>query len=129
MASLQPTLFGRYPWADGSTSDPTLYGVGHTAQNIPVNLSDTVTDADAHAIEANKALSDFLLLKEWLSVRMGRQIVWINPSENANIFDSLWGRYLYGSVLFGGLKPLASWASASRGRITWTNTNGFKYNS
>jgi hypothetical protein len=110
--------------------------------------SETVTDAVAKTIEkvlsesssitdsgvvvmTIKDLQDFLVLKEWISIRLNKQITWTNPSTNANIFDTLYGRYKYGSVLFGGLKPLASW---SRGPIgaqpsVWTNANGHKYNS
>jgi hypothetical protein len=185
MSANQPTLFGAYPWADGSTSAPTLYGSGYTPQTYSVALDDAVTDTEAELFSTTKVLSDsatlteaqvmaitqvladsetvteavamtvqkvfaetgtiidsnvvftikdlqdFLILKEWISIRLNKSITWVNPSTNANVFDTLWGKYQFGRVLFGGLKPLASWSrgSTSRRPSVFTNENGHKYNS
>lgn len=183
MSTNQPTLFGAYPWADGSTSAPTLFGSGYTPQTFSVDLADSVagteeeifsttkplddavalteaqvfeitqvladsttsTDAIANTLQkvladsgtlseaavifTVKDLSDFLILKEWISIRLNKSITWINPSVNANTFDTLYGKYKFGTVLWGGLKPQASWAIGSRRQIPWTNVNGYKYNS
>lgn len=186
MSSNQPTLFGAYPWADGSTSSPTLWGSGYVPQTFSVPLSDAVSGSEAELFRTTKPLaesmalteaqiktltkaladsetmsesvakslnkvlaetgsvtdanvvfftvkdlSDFLVLKEWISIRLNKQINWVNPSTNANIFDTLWGKYKFGTVLFGGLKPLASWSRgpSSRQPSVWTNANGHKYNS
>lgn len=183
MSTNQPTLFGAYPWADGSASSPTLFGSGYIPQTFSVTLTETVTGSEAELFstikrlaetvtlteaqvktitrlladsatpsdalvktvskmfadastvtDANavvmtiKTLSDFLVLKEWISIRLDKSITWINPATNANIFDTLWGKYKFGSVVFGGLKPLASWTTGTRRQENWTNENGHKYN-
>lgn len=186
MSSNQPTLFGAYPWADGSTSAPTLFGSGYIPQTYSVPLDETITDTEAELFSTTKVLSDtvplteaqvmaitkiladsetvteavaktvqkifaetgtvtesaviftikdfqdFLVLKEWISIRLNKQITWVNPSTNANVFDTLYGEHVWGgrNVLWGGLKPLASWSrgSTSRRPSVFTNDNGHKYN-
>lgn len=134
--------------ADSSTvSDSTV------VKTIEKVLTETVSVGDQKTIFFTiKQLSDFLVLKEWISIRLNKQITWVNPpadttswlagsaapaatwanpSTNANIFDTLWGKYTYGgrNVLWGGLKPLASWSKGTRGQSPWTNEDGHKYNS
>lgn len=185
MSSNQPTLFGAFPWAVGTSIAPVLYATGYVPQTFSVSLADSVSGSEAELFQTTKPLADsltlteaqvktitkvladsetmseatvktltkvlqessttsdgmvfmtiknlqdFLVLKEWISIRLNKQITWVNPSTNANIFDTLWGKYQFGRVLFGGLKPLASWAKGptSRQQSVWTNANGHKYNS
>lgn len=89
--------------------------------------SGNVTD-NGTLIFTIKTLSDFLILKEWISIRLTKALIWTNPSVNANLHDFLFGKYTFGSQLFGGVKPSSSWTKGARGPNVWTNTDGSKYN-
>lgn len=84
--------------------------------------------SDGSLVFTIKNLTDFLILKEWISIRLAKALVWTNPSVNANLHDTLWGKYTFGSQLFGGVKPASSWNKGTRGPNVWTNTDGSKYN-
>lgn len=82
-----------------------------------------------------KNLTDFLVLKEWIAIRLTKNINWVNPIANANTVDTLWARSNGGpvlwagkNVLFGGVKPTSSWTRGTRGPSVWTNSDGAKYN-
>lgn len=128
MALSQPTCFGTYPWAVGSGISPVLFGGGLIPQSYSLSLTDSVAEIDAQLFSSTKTLNDFLILKEWLSVHHIKALVWSNPVVNANLHDFLFGKYTFGSQLFGGVKPSSSWTKGSRGPNVWTNTDGSKYN-
>lgn len=91
-------------------------------------LSDSGSVTDGSLVFTIKRLSDFLILKEWISIRLTKSLIWTNPSVNANLHDTLWGTYQFGTQLFGGVKPSSSWTKGTRRQIPWTNSDGSKYN-
>lgn len=119
-----------------------------TAKTLSHSLADSVTPSVAIAKTLQKVfaetgsvtdsgvivftikhLSDFLILKEWISIRLTKSLVWTNPSVNANLHDTLWGKYTFGSQLFGGVKPASTWNEGTQRRPSvWTNSDGAKYN-
>lgn len=125
--SSQPTLFGAYPWAR-TVSAPTLFGEGFVPSLITLTLAESMSEVDSDIFQTVKVLTDFLTLKEWISIQHTKAIVWTNASVNANLHDTLWGKYQFGSQLFGGVKPVSTWNKGVKGAIPWTNTDGSKYN-
>lgn len=98
------------------------------AKTLTKVFSESASVSDSSLTFTIKSLTDFLVLKEWISIRLTKALVWTNPTANANLHDTLWGKYLFATQLFGGVKPASTWNRGTRGPSVWTNTDGSKYN-
>lgn len=97
------------------------------------SFSDALVTADSTVtISTIKSLLDFLVIKEWIAIDLEKNITWVQPGGNENIFDTLYGKYLYGRnsgiTLYGGARPTANWGLGQKRSEEWTNVNGHKYN-
>lgn len=107
----------------------TLTASSAIANTLTKVLMESASVSDSTVKFTIKDLTDFLILKEWISIRLTKALVWTNPSVNANLHDTLWGKYLFGTQLFGGVKPVSTWnAGPTKQPSVWTNTDGSKFN-
>jgi len=125
MAFNRPSLFGACLFA-GDSAASSLYATGYLPQTISAGLSDSIAGSDAGTIAMTAALADFLVIKEWLAVNLSRATVWVNPGANENTFDSLFGKYMYGRVPFGGVTPTSTWTAGAKRTENWTQSDGHK---
>lgn len=99
------------------------------AKTLQKVFADSASISAGSLVFTIKRLADFLVLKEWISIRLTKSLVWTNPSANANLHDTLWGKYRFGTQLFGGVKPVSTWnAGPTKQPSVWTNTDGSKFN-
>lgn len=99
------------------------------------SFAETISMTDIPVtFRATKVLVDFLIIKEWISLRLLKNILWINPSANENSYDTLYGRgtygpTLYGARLYGGRRGnTGNWGLGQKRQEAWTNVDGHKYN-
>jgi len=106
---------GNKPLADSMTVSDTY------ANLVTKALSDAFTILESRlTVNAVKNLTDFLLLKEWITITLKRANPWVDNTA-ATTTVPLYGRTQYGRALYG-YTPITTWRKPTTAN-SWTTGN------
>lgn len=108
-------------FSESVTMTPTF-----TIQFI-VSLVDGMTIIDnSVVIVQTKGFTDFVLLKEWVSIKLSRPNPW-TAAQHVELSLTLYAQPLYAQKLFGAT-PTTAWAFPNSRQRAWTNSDGQNIN-
>jgi len=112
------------PIAD-SMSAPT----DATANVLGSSISDTQPTTDSAAVLYSITLTDFLLCKEFIGSHLSRAQNWVMGSKSRTVTPHLYGQVLYAQNMYSTNIAIL-WKQAKQDATpTFTNADGYKYNS